>query len=332
MSYWQKKNVLITGCTGLVGSWLTQRLVSEGASVVGIVRDGVPFSNLYWQKTDQKIVSVHGDIADYELMLRAFNEYEIDTCFHLAAQTIVGTANRSPLSTFESNIKGTWVLLEAARLSPKMKRMVVASSDKAYGAQTELPYYEDAPLIGRHPYDVSKSCTDLISQSYFHTYGLPVGVARCGNIFGGGDLNFSRIIPETMQAVYEERSPVIRSDGSPTRDYVYVVDAAEAYMRLAEGLDDEQNRGEGFNFSYEEPQSVLELVERSLVVLDKKHLQLDVRGEGLPKGEIPHQYLSAAKSKDRLSWSPRFGFEEGLRMTYDWYRDFFDRQAENAAV
>ena len=329
MSYWRKKNVLITGCTGLVGSWLTKRLADEGANLVGIVRDGVPFSNLYWQGTDRRMVSINGDIADYELMLRAFNEYEIDTCFHLAAQTIVGTANRSPLSTFESNIKGTWVLLEAARLSPKMKRMVVASSDKAYGTQADLPYHEDAPLVGRHPYDVSKSCTDLIAQSYHHTYELPVGIARCGNIFGGGDLNFSRIIPETVQAVYEDRSPLIRSDGSPTRDYVYVVDAAEAYMRLAEGLDESENHGHAFNFSYEEPQSVLDLVRRSLDVLGRGDLSPDVRGEGLPAGEIPHQYLSAEKARKRLSWVPNFGFEEGLRKTYDWYHDFFERQSKS---
>ena len=222
--YWRGKTAFVTGCTGLVGSWLCADLISHGVHVVGLVRDHVSRSNFFRMGLQNRMDIITGEITDYELMLRALNEYEVDTVFHLAAQTIVGTANRSPLSTFEANIRGTYYLLEAARHSPRVERIAMASSDKAYGAQEKLPYLEDAPLQGLHPYDASKSCADLIAQTYHHTYGLPVGISRCGNIFGGGDLNFNRIFPETISAAYHNRAPVIRSDGSPTRDYLYVRD------------------------------------------------------------------------------------------------------------
>jgi CDP-glucose 4,6-dehydratase len=267
---------------------------------------------------------VHGDVCDYEFVLRALNEYEVDTMFHLAAQTIVGIANRAPLSTFDTNIRGTWNLLEAARLSPRMQRIVVASSDKAYGSQKELPYLEDAPLQGLHPYDASKSCADLIAQTYHHTYGLPVGVSRCGNIFGGGDLNFNRIFPETMKAVYENRPPVIRSDGSPTRDYLYVRDVADAYLCLAEAQDNPDLRGRSYNFSYELPRTVLEIVQDILNELGKGHLKPEIQSEGLPHGEIPHQFLSAERARKELKWSPKFGLQDGIALTYGWYRDLFE--------
>lgn len=323
-NYWRGKTVLVTGCTGLVGPWLCADLIARGANVVGLIRDRVANSNLYRMGLHEKMDFVHGDICDYEFVLRALNEYEVDTMFHLAAQTIVGIANRAPLSTFDTNIRGTWNLLEAARLSPRIERVVVASSDKAYGAQDELPYLESTPLQGLHPYDVSKSCTDLIAQTYHHTYGLPVGVSRCGNIFGGGDLNFNRIFPETMKAAYEDRAPVIRSDGSPTRDYLYVRDVAEAYLCLAEAQDDPKLRGKAYNFSYEAPQTVFEIVGEILEVLGKSHLVPDVQGKGPPHGEIPHQFLAAKLARDELNWAPRYGLKEGIALTYEWYSDLLD--------
>lgn len=323
MGYWNQKQVFVTGCTGLVGSWLTKRLVEEGATVVGLIRDMVPYSNLKWSGFEEQIITVRGEMSDYELMLRIFNEYEIDTCFHLAAQTIVTIANRSPLSTFDANIRGTWMILEAARNTPTLHRLVVASSDKAYGAHEILPYYEDAPLVGRHPYDVSKSCTDLLAQSYFHTYEMPIAIARCGNIFGGGDLNFNRVVPDTMRSIFYNRNPVIRSDGTPIRDYLYVLDVADAYLCLAETLDDPKVHGQAFNFSYGMPLSVSEIVERILSVLERPDLTPEVRGAGIPPGEIPHQYLNSDKARRELGWKQRCGIDEGLRATYEWYREFF---------
>lgn len=321
--YWQRKAVFVTGCTGLVGAWLVAALVARGATVVGLVRDHIPRSNLYRLGLDRHIAIARGDVCDHATVLRVMNEYEIDTVFHLAAQTIVGIANRAPLSTFEANIRGTWTVLEAARHTPTMRRVVMASSDKAYGAQETLPYLEDAPLLGLHPYDASKSCGDLIAQTYFHHYRMPVAIARCGNIFGGGDLNFNRIIPETMRAVHRGERPVIRSDGSPTRDYLYVEDVAEAYLTLAEGLDDPARHGRAYNFSYEQPRTVLEIVAQALAALGRPDLTPDVRGTGIPPGEIPHQYLSSARARDELGWRPRFGLDDGLRQTYAWYARFF---------
>ena len=329
--YWRGKSTLVTGVTGLVGSWLGAELARRGARVVGLVRDHVPHSNLYRMGTDRRIDIARGDICDYQTILRVMNEYEVDTVFHLAAQTIVGIANRAPLSTFEANIQGTWNLLEAARLSPRVARVVLASSDKAYGAQDELPYREDAPLVGLHPYDASKSCADLIAQSYFHTYGLPVGISRCGNIFGGGDLNFNRIFPETMLALWEDRRPVIRSDGTPTRDYLYVLDVVEAYLALARAQDDAALRGQAFNFSYEMPRTVSEIVTEITGVLGRPDLVPDIQGDRIPAGEIPHQYLAADRARERLGWVPRFGLNEGIRATWDWYADLFRAQdAERA--
>jgi CDP-glucose 4,6-dehydratase len=321
--YWRNKTALVTGATGLVGSWLSAELTARGTHVVALVRDQVPNSNLYRMGTDRRVDIARGDICDYEAVLRVINEYEVDTIFHLAAQTIVGIANRAPLSTFDTNIRGTWNLLEAARLSPRVERLVIASSDKAYGAQDNLPYREDAPLVGLHPYDASKSCADLIAQTYFKSYGLPVGVSRCGNIFGGGDLNFNRIFPETMRAVWEGRRPVVRSDGSPTRDYLYVLDVVEAYLALARAQDDPAHRGRAYNFSYELPHTVAEIVTKITQVLGRPDLEIDVRGEDMPLGEIPHQYLAADRARNELGWCPRFGLQDGIRATYDWYAELF---------
>jgi len=265
--FWKDRNVFVTGCSGLLGSWLTKGLVDKGANVVGLIRDNVPKSYLYTSGYYDKITSVRGSLEDYPLLERTLNEYEIETVFHLGAQTIVTIANRNPLSTFESNIKGTWNMMEACRRSPLVKRIVVASSDKAYGDQEKLPYDENTPLEGRHPYDVSKSCADLICRAYYETYKLPVCVTRCGNFYGGGDLNFNRIVPDTIRSVLNGKAPVIRSDGTFIRDYFYVEDGVGAYMMLAEKMDDPKIHGEAFNFSNELQITVSEMVDKVLKVM-----------------------------------------------------------------
>jgi CDP-glucose 4,6-dehydratase len=308
----------VTGATGLVGSWLVRRLLEAGADVTCLVRDDVPRSELRQARLLERVNVVRGDVRDQALLERALGEYEIDTVFHLAAQTIVGIANRNPVSTFESNVGGTWALLEAARRSPRVKGVVLASSDKAYGDHERLPYDEAAPMQGRHPYDVSKSCADLIAQTYAHTYGLPVVITRCGNFYGGGDLNWNRIVPGTIRAVLRGERPVIRSDGLSVRDYFYVEDGAAAYMTLAERLAaDPALRGEAFNFSNESQVTVLELVRRILAALGAT-VEPDVRNEA--SNEIRHQYLTARKARERLGWAPLFSLEQGLSRTVSWYR------------
>lgn len=320
--FWLDRPALVTGATGLVGGWLVRRLVEAGADVVCLVRDWIPQSELMRAGLIDKIKVVRGDVCDQSLMERTLGEYEVDTIIHLAAQTIVGVANRNPVSTFEANIAGTWSLLEASRRSPTVKQIVVASSDKAYGDHEILPYSEDAPLQGKHPYDVSKSCADLIAQAYGKTYNLPVAITRCGNFYGGGDLNWNRIVPGTIRSVLRGQRPVIRSDGQFVRDYFYVEDGAAANMALAEGLTDKPElRGQGFNFSNEIQVTVLELVRRILELMDS-NLEPDVRNEAT--NEIRHQYLSAAKAKSMLGWQPRFTLDEGLRRTIDWYKSFFE--------
>jgi CDP-glucose 4,6-dehydratase len=264
---------------------------------------------------------VRGDVRDQALLERALGEHEVDTVFHLAAQTIVGIANRNPVSTFEANIQGTWALLEACRRSPLVKQIVVASSDKAYGDQECLPYDEETPLQGQHPYDVSKSCADLITHTYGVTYSLPVAITRCGNFYGGGDLNWNRIVPGTIRSILRGQRPIIRSDGHYVRDYFYVEDGAAAYMLLAERLaQSPELRGQAFNFSNELQVTVLDIAERILNLM-RSDLTLDVRNEAT--NEIRHQYLSAAKARDMLQWQPLFTLDEGLRHTIAWYERFF---------
>lgn len=319
-SFWKDRPVFVTGGTGLVGSWLVQRLVQAKAQVVCLVRDWVPQSELVQSGLLEQVIVVRGDVCDQALLEKALGEYEIDTVIHLAAQTIVGIANRNPVSTFETNIQGTWALLEACRRSPLVKQIVVASSDKAYGDQKQLPYDENTPLQGQHPYDVSKSCADLISHTYALSYNLPVVITRCGNFYGGGDLNWNRIVPGTIRAILRNQRPIIRSDGNFVRDYFYVEDGAEAYMWLAEKL--AQNpalAGEAFNFSNELQITVLELVQRILNIMGS-NLEPDVKNEA--SNEIRHQYLSAAKARQLLDWQPRFNLEEGLQHTIRWYADF----------
>lgn len=318
--FWRDRSVLITGCTGLLGSWMTEELVLRGAKVVGLVRDWVPQSRLFQEGLDHKINTVYGRVEDLSILERTINEYEVETVFHLAAQTIVGVANREPLGTFEANIKGTWNVLEACRRVGGVKRIVVASSDKAYGDQEVLPYNEETPLQGEHPYDVSKSCADLISYTYHKSYGLPVCITRCGNFYGGGDLNFNRIVPDTIRSALNDRPVTIRSDGSYIRDYFYVKDGVLAYLHLAEQMERFEILGEAFNFSNEIQVSVLEVVHKILQLMDKKHLEPKILNQA--KNEIKHQYLSAEKARNLLDWTPTYSLEEGLTETIVWYKNF----------
>jgi len=318
MSAWSGRNVFLTGATGLLGSHLAETLLARGARVVALVRDQVPDSRAVTEGVLGRCVVVRGELEDYFTVLRALNEHEIDSVFHVGAQTIVGTAARSALSTFEANIRGTWNLLEAAKACPKLiQRVIVASSDKAYGAHDRLPYTEDAPLQGRFPYDVSKSCTDLISFSYYHTYGVPVAVTRCGNLFGAGDLNFNRLIPGTIRSVLRGERPVVRSDGTFVRDYFYVKDAVEAYLALAERVPGDGFTGEAFNFGNEEPFAVLQVVDRILRVMQRTDLAPVVLNEATH--EIPKQYLDCTKARSRMGWRPGWGFDDALRETVAWY-------------
>ena len=318
--FWRDRPVLVTGATGLLGGCLVRQLNEGGADVVCIVRDWVPQSEVVRSRLIDRVKTVRGDVRDRDLLERVLGEYEIDTVIHLAAQTIVGIANRNPVSTFETNILGTWTLLEACRRSPAVKQIVVASSDKAYGDHDKLPYTEEAALQGRHPYDVSKSCADLIAQSYGATFGVRVAITRCGNFYGGGDLNWNRIVPGTIRAVLRGERPIIRSDGQYIRDYFYAEDGALANMLLAERLASNPDlRGQAFNFSNETQIGVLELVQQILTMMGSS-LQPDIRGEAT--NEIRHQYLSAAKAREVLGWRPQFTLEEGLRRTIGWYREF----------
>ncbi len=299
-----------------------KELIDQGANVTGLVRDHVPQSNLYQGEHIKKMNIVRGSLEELAVIERALGEYEIDTVFHLAAQAIVGVANRNPISTFEANILGTWNILEACRKHPLIKRVIVASSDKAYGDQENLPYDENMPLQGKHPYDVSKSCADLISHTYFHTYGLPVCITRCGNLYGGGDLNFNRIIPQTIQLVLNGEAPEIRSDGTFVRDYFYIEDAVQAYLLLAEKMEENNLAGEAFNFSNEIQLTVLELVEKILKKMNS-NLKPKVLNQG--SNEIKHQYLSAEKARKLLNWTPAYTIDEGLEKTIEWYTEFFKK-------
>jgi len=322
--FWRDRSVLVTGATGLLGGWLLKRLLDQGANVVCLVRDWVPQSELVRKGLLEKVNIVRGDIIDREVVERALGEYEVQTVFHLAAQTIVGIANRNPVSTFESNIQGTWNLLESCRRSPLVSAIVIASSDKAYGTHKVLPYGEEMALQGQHPYDVSKSCADLIAQAYAATYDLPVGITRCGNFYGGGDLNWNRVVPGTIRSILKSERPIIRSDGQYIRDYFYVEDGAAAYMLLAEHLTANRGlRGMAFNFSNELQITVLELVEKILAKMDSG-LKPDVRNQA--SNEVHHQYLSAERARKMLNWAPEFTLDEGLDRTIAWYREFLGQQ------
>jgi len=323
--FWRDRPVLVTGGTGLVGGRLVRRLLEARADLVCLIRDWVPQSEFTRSGFESRTRIVRGDLRDRALLERILGEYEIDTVIHLAAQTIVGIANRNPISTFETNVGGTWNLLEACRRSPLVRQIVLASSDKAYGDQEILPYTEETPLRGTHPYDVSKSCADLIAQTYAQTYGLPLAITRCGNFYGGGDLNWNRIVPGTIRSILRGKRPVIRSDGKSIRDYFYVEDGAAAYMLLAEKLSSDPTLiGEAFNFSDETQITVLDLT-RKILALMGSDLEPDVRNEA--ENEIRHQRLCAAKARERLGWRPLYGLGEGLSETIRWYRDHFAEEA-----
>ena len=326
MMDWRDRRVFVTGATGLVGSWLVKELIERGARVAVLVRDRDPQSELIRSGTIAHTTVVDGRLENYGDLERGINEHECDTVIHLGAQAIVGTANRSPLPTFEANVRGTYNLLEACRVhSGLVKRVVVASSDKAYGTSEVLPYTEDMPPRGEHPYDVSKSCADLIAHTYAGTYDMPIVVARCGNIYGGGDLNWSRIIPGTIQSLRKGERPIIRSDGKFTRDYVYVQDAVSAYLAMAEGIDKPGVRGEAFNFGPQEPLTVLQIVDTLRRLMGREDLKPDIRDEA--KGEIRDQYLSSAKAERVLGWKPAFALEDGLKETVAWYAAYFEQSA-----
>jgi CDP-glucose 4,6-dehydratase len=319
--FWKNKNVFVTGGTGFIGFGIVQELVKQGANVIVLVRDITPT----YEKLKNVRAIVQGDLLDYDLLLRTLNEYSVDTIFHLAAQAIVTVANKSPISTFDSNIRGTWNLLEAARNTKSIQRMVVASSDKAYGIHKELPYTEDFKLNGIYPYDASKVCQDVLTRTYFKTYGLPVAVTRCANIYGEGDLNFSRIVPDVIQALINDKRPVIRSDGSPERDYMHLSDCVNAYLTIAEQID--KVKGEAVNFGTGKPVSVLDITNK-LIQVSSKNIQPDVQGKGVPEAEIDRQYLDVTKAKQLLNWETKISLEEGLKLTWDWYvknKDFWEK-------
>jgi len=322
-SFWNGRLVLLTGASGLVGSWLAEDLLSQGAHVVCLVRDRVPDSRFFSEGFDKKVAIASGELEDRNSVERVINEYEPATVFHLGAQTIVQTANRSPLHTFRANIEGTWNILEACRTHGKaVEQIIVASSDKAYGDQKVLPYTEETPLQGRHPYDVSKSCVDLISQSYAATYSLPIAISRCGNFFGGGDLNFNRIVPGTIQSLCKNEAPVIRTNGKYVRDYIYVKDAVSAYLTLAEKYTPSLC-GEAFNFSNETQMTTLEMV--SLISkLMKKNIAPKILNNA--NGEIRNQHLSARKAREVLGWKAKYGIEDGLAETIEWYSTYFAKK------
>jgi len=308
-----------------LGSALTAELLRRGTRVTALVRDPDPQSELIRSGTIQQVTVVQGALEDYASVERAINENEVDTVFHLGAQTIVGTAQRSPLPTFEANIRGSYNLLEACRVHQKLvKRVLIASSDKAYGSSDVLPYTEEHQLIGRHPYDVSKSCTDLLSAAYAHSYGTPVGILRCGNIYGGGDLNWSRLVPGTIRSLRDGKAPVIRSDGKFLRDYIYVQDVVEAYLLVADRLDSPAMFGESFNFSPERASSVLEVVDLLRKIMGKMDIEPVILDQAA--AEIRDQYLDCSKAKRMLHWSPRFRMEDGLEETVRWYSDYLAKQ------
>ena len=322
MTGFDGKKILVTGASGFIGSWIVKSLLDKKAEVICLLRDFVPDSLYFAEGLDKKTIRVLAELEDFNSIERAINEYAPEFVLHLGAQTIVGTANNSPIGTFNSNIRGTWNLLEACRMHDKtVSSIVIASSDKAYGEQKNLPYTEESPLNAKNPYDVSKACSDILAQSYGATYGLPVSISRCGNFFGGGDLNFSRLVPSTIQSTYQNKNPVIRSDGKYVRDYIYVEDAVDAYEVLLAATEKKKFNGEAFNFSNEVQLQVIELVKKILSIMNKSGLKPLIKNEA--KGEIKNQHLSAKKARETLGWKSKWTIDDGLKKTIKWYADYF---------
>tara|TARA_Y100000310_G_scaffold262419_1_gene272079 strand:- start:3741 stop:4715 length:975 start_codon:yes stop_codon:yes gene_type:complete len=319
---WKNTNVLVTGADGFIGSHIAKALVEKGARVVTIARDIKKTNNMDILDLKDKIDIVRGDIINLEDCERAINEYDIEFCFHIAAQAIVGPANRSPLSTFGSNIKGTWNILETCRTSKTIKGIIIASSDKAYGQQKKLPYTEDSPLNGYFPYDASKACAEIIARSYFMTYNLPLAITRNANTYGPADMNMSRIIPDVITRLVKDEQPIIRSDGNPERDYLYIKDSVNAYLILAENLHRKEVVGQAFNFGTGKPISVLDLYKKMIKIVGK-----DVKPKilGQAKNEIDRQYLDSSKAKKVLGWEPEYDIDSGLKETIEWYKKYFSK-------
>ncbi len=318
---WQGRRVFVTGVMGVVGSWLVKGLLIKGADVIGLTWNAGTEADAHWNGDLRDVRIERGSLEDFQGLERFIRKHQVNTVFHLGGQAIVSTAHRSPLLTFEANIRGTYNLLEACRLHRDfVQRVVIASSDKAYGEPTLLPITEEMPLNGRHPYDVSKSCADLLAQAYHRTYDLPVAIARCGNVYGGGDLNWSRVVPRTIRALLSGERPLIRGDGSHIRDYIYVKDVVRAYLRLAEALEDDRMCGEAFNFSAEKPTTVLEMVTMIQRLMGSEHIEAN--REAWLEGELRVQYLSARKARILLDWKPAYDLEDGLRETIVWYREY----------
>jgi len=323
--FWRGRTVLVTGASGFIGSWLVQALLDLEAQVVALFRHANPRSDPYRTGIIRRVAVANVALEDFWALEQVINRYETEVVFHLGAQTLVPAAHRFPLPTFEANIRGTYHLLEACRLHRSVvQRIVIASSDKAYGEQPVLPYKEEVPLAGRCPYEVSKSCADLLAQAYFHTYGLPLAIARCGNVYGGGDLHWSRLVPGVIRSLWRGERPQIRSDGTCIRDYVYVRDIIRAYLQLAEHLDDPRVVGEAFNFGAEKPLTVLEMVDQIRRLMGRTDLLPEI--QDCAEGEIHSQYLSTAKARAVLGWQPVYDLETGLRETISWYRRFFEEE------
>ena len=325
MNHWRGKRIFITGCTGLLGSWLTAELLQRGASVLGLIHSDPSHSLLAYMGVLPQVDTAQGDIRDYALISRILTDNPIDTIFHLAAQTQVGVANRDPMTTFDTNIKGTWTLLEAARCQAQPPGLIIASSDKAYGEQPQLPYDENTPLLGQHPYDVSKACADLIAHTYAHSYNLPVAIARCANLYGGGDLNWRRIVPGTIRSVLRGKRPIVRSDGTAKRNYIYVQDAVRGYLTLAQNLHRPDVCGQAFNFGTQTATTALDMIQTIISLSSDPHLKPIIRNEA--ENEIQEQNLSSRKANQILGWQPRHSLQDGLRQTLSWYERYLATHA-----
>ncbi|MCF7907819.1 MAG: GDP-mannose 4,6-dehydratase [Candidatus Omnitrophica bacterium] len=318
VKFWKGKRVLITGYEGFLGSNLAKVLLNFGAKISGLDILTRRKDTILTQKELAKIKIIKGNVDNLSLVKRILRNDKIEVIFHLAAEALVGECLKRPVKGFSTNIKGTWNILEAWRQTKIAKAIVVASSDKAYGSHSKLPYKEDSALCGLHPYDVSKSCADLIAHAYHNTYGAPVVITRCGNIFGPGDFNFSRIVPETLRSVIRNKTLVIRSDGKFTRDYVYVDDIVAGYINLAQKSKKLKLFGQAFNFSAEQPLSVLALVKLIYKLADRRSNYKILKQA---KYEIKHQYLSSRKAARVLGWKPKLKLDKALEKTYQWYKD-----------